>query len=159
MMRTNSWLSLLIIDIDNFKQYNDSYGHQQGDDCLKLIGQAISTTFRRGGDFTARIGGEEFAVLLPDTKEESTQKLAEKARLAVYGLGITHPGKQSRYVSISIGAHSTRPKIGTSITDIFAAADEALYAAKRAGKNKVLMKSGNQPNTAFLEQSPSTGTV
>lgn len=159
MMRSNSWLSLLIMDIDNFKEYNDSFGHQQGDECLKLIANAINTTFRRSGDFTARIGGEEFAVLLPDTKRDSARKLAEAARLAAYNLRIAHPGKNRRFASISIGVHSTQPKIGTSTAEIYAAADEALYNAKRAGKNRVLLQAAKQLDSALMQQNPSIGSI
>ncbi len=135
-------LSLLMIDVDCFKAYNDRYGHQQGDHALKAVATAITHSVRRPGDLVARYGGEEFAVLLADTDAFGAAEVAEKVRAAIEDLGIGHAGNLSAScVTASIGVATACPGhqgIGVSQEALVAAADTALYGAKRAGRNRVL---------------------
>ncbi len=142
-------LSLLMIDVDCFKAYNDRYGHQQGDHVLRAVAAAITRSVRRPGDLVARYGGEEFAVLLADTAASGTAGLAEKVRAAVEGLGIAHADNLSAAcVTVSVGTATSHPghqDIGVSQETLVAAADAALYGAKRAGRNRVLASAQPTP--------------
>lgn len=156
-LRNDQPLSLLMIDIDYFKAYNDYYGHARGDECLLKVAQDISTTLTRGGDFVARYGGEEFAALLASTKQEEATALAEKIRVHLRDLAIPQaPGSGQPYVSLSIGVATCPPfsqaqlKMGSLpnpgkefglqlARDLFERADHALYAAKAAGRNRVCL--------------------
>lgn len=132
-------LSLLAIDIDYFKKYNDTYGHQKGDDCLTLVAQALKSSIRET-DFVCRIGGEEFCVILPNTKEELAISIAENLCKKVEGLKILHRKSNiSNYVTISIGVSTVLVEDFTHIdqNEIFSLADQALYIAKECGRNKV----------------------
>ena len=130
--------SLLMLDIDEFKIYNDSFGHQQGDECLKAVAAEIKSHSRRPSDLVARYGGEEFAVILPDTPLGAAQMLAEKIRAGVEGLQIAHPGAQATpYVTVSIGAACTENAGITALTDLIEVADKCLYRAKETGRNRV----------------------
>ncbi len=131
-------ISLVMIDIDKFKDYNDLYGHLLGDKCLKDVAQAIATVLKRAGDMVARYGGEEFVLLLPGTALEQAISLAEECRQAVLGLAIEF--RLSRVVdvvSISLGVCSTTPAANTSLYDLIINADKALYRAKESGRNRV----------------------
>jgi diguanylate cyclase (GGDEF)-like protein len=135
-------LSLVLIDIDFFKAYNDTYGHQMGDECLKRVANVLSNTVNRPGDLIARYGGEEFVVVLPDTDEEGAIVIGEKLRAWVEGLGIEHTKSLvSKYVTISLGIATTIPRQDSSPAVLIAAADQALYQAKQGGRNRV--KSSN----------------
>lgn len=140
MMRTNQPLSLLIIDVDFFKEYNDGYGHQAGDDCLKLIAKTIEEEFRRSGDFVARWGGEEFVALVPSIKSSAAAKLTEQARQAVFDLKIPHPNTDRVQVTISIGLSTIVPKKDIDVSMLYELADNALYTAKEEGRNRVCIK-------------------
>ena len=135
-------LSLLMIDVDCFKAYNDRYGHQKGDRVLRAVATAISQPVRRPGDLVARYGGEEFAVLLADTDAFGAAEVAEKVRAAIEELGIEHAGNlPASCVTASIGIATTYPEHqGAEVSQeaLVAAADAALYGAKRAGRNRVL---------------------
>lgn len=136
--RTGRPVSLLVIDVDCFKQFNDAYGHQVGDACLKTVARALDETSRRSGDLVARYGGEEFAVVLPETDENGAFTVAEAMRQAVESLGITHRfSKTARVVTISAGVATMRPERAdeAGFERLVKAADEALYAAKRGGRN------------------------
>ena len=131
-------LALIICDIDYFKQYNDTYGHQQGDKCLRQVANSIRKTSARGEDLVARYGGEEFAVILPNTNEEQASKIAEKIRAHVHDLGLSHKTSEiSDHVSVSLGLASVIPDSGTTMSDLIEDADRALYRAKRDGRNRV----------------------
>ena len=133
-------VSLLLLDVDRFKAFNDEYGHQQGDACLQDVGSAVQGTTRRPGDLAARYGGEELAIILPGTDEVGAAEVGERVRLAVETLKIPHQGNPScgAVVTISVGCATLRPD-GDS--DAFAKlvekADLRLYEAKRTGRNRV----------------------
>lgn len=139
-------LSLLLLDVDQFKPYNDRYGHQAGDGCLKAIAKAVDICVRRPADLVARYGGEEFAVLLPGTNATDAAILAERVRSAVADLQLPHEGNPAhdRMVTASIGVvtiippkSSTLPESDANIRELVVAADQALYLAKRQGRNRV----------------------
>jgi len=129
-------LAILILDIDNFKKFNDFYGHKEGDGCLRTIAQMLAATVR-GTDMVARIGGEEFAVLMPGAELGTAADVAERLRRAVEQLAIPHAAVPLGHVTVSIGCAACRPRLDLSPSDLFVAADTALYAAKRAGRNRV----------------------
>ena len=136
--RTDSTLSLLMCDIDYFKLYNDHYGHVMGDECLKKIAGCFKNTFMRATDVPARFGGEEFAVILPDTELEEARKLSEKLSLSIHSLKIIHEASSAAdHVTISIGVACMRPDKQFSCTDLIGMADQALYAAKANGRNRI----------------------
>ena len=131
-------LALLVCDIDNFKRYNDAYGHAMGDDCLRAVAQAIKVAVRRAGDLVARIGGEEFVVLLPVTDQEAAQSLAVAILSALAEAAIPHKASDtSCYVTLSIGIAVTTTTPAANFDALFEAADRALYASKAAGRNRV----------------------
>ncbi|MFH1955090.1 MAG: diguanylate cyclase [Pseudomonadota bacterium] len=134
-------LSVLLMDIDFFKQYNDAYGHGRGDNCLKEVAQALAGTIRRPGDFVARYGGEEFIAVLPETDIPGAMTIAETMRSNVELLKILHAQSVPLdFVTISIGVSSVFPSGGFSdaaLVSVVAAADEMLYKAKAAGRNQV----------------------
>ncbi len=131
-------LSLLIIDIDFFKQYNDSYGHVEGDDCLKRIAGLLKENVRRAGDTASRYGGEEFAAILPATPMEGAKTVAENIRQAVKEAEIEHPSSPiADFVTVSVGAHTLIPGPDKEPGTLVKTADQALYRAKNAGRNRV----------------------
>jgi two-component system chemotaxis family response regulator WspR len=134
-------LGFLMIDVDNFKAYNDTYGHVAGDEVLKQVAHTVEACLGRSPDLAARFGGEEFAVVLPGTSAGGLRLLAEKIRIAIEGLGIPHSGSTSGVVTISIGAASVVPTLTLPVTTLIEAADVGLYQAKRDGKNQVAMTS------------------
>ncbi len=130
-------LSLLMLDIDYFKHFNDTYGHMAGDDCLKLLARVLSQAARRSGDLAARYGGEEFVVILPETKEDEAILLAERIRSQVALVPVPCGQGQVMNITISIGVASIIPHAETTGADMIQAADQALYKAKRQGRNQV----------------------
>ncbi|WP_042195821.1 sensor domain-containing diguanylate cyclase [Paenibacillus camerounensis] len=131
-------LSLIMFDIDYFKAYNDLYGHQAGDECLRKIALLGKDAVRRPSDLIARYGGEEFAVILPDTNRTGALALAEKLRAAVENEKLSHAGSRiSGMVTISIGVSHCLPHTGASAEQLIAEADQALYYSKAAGRNRV----------------------
>lgn len=131
-------VSMLMIDIDYFKKFNDLYGHIAGDTCLRAVADGIRSSLKRQEDFVARFGGEEFVVVLPSTDREGAQVLAEAIRSRIEGLGITHGGSSvAPYVTVSIGASTAVPARVAERTRLLAASDEALYVAKKEGRNRV----------------------
>lgn len=137
--RERTPLALLMIDIDYFKQYNDIYGHLQGDECLKTIGRTLEGHTRRPGDLVARYGGEEFAVVLPSTELEGATDIAEAMRFEVEALKLKHEGSAaSTSVTISAGVASVVPaEGGLTPNDLIDRADKAMYEAKSRGRNRV----------------------
>lgn len=135
--RESAPLTLLILDVDRFKAFNDLYGHLEGDTCLRTIARIAQETSRRSTDTVARLGGEEFAILLPGTPATGAQETAERMRRAVMDLGIKHEDSEHRVVTISLGCATLVPNQSGDATQIIAAADAALYAAKKSGRNRV----------------------
>lgn len=135
--RSKSPLSLIIMDIDHFKAYNDTYGHALGDDCLVKIAHAISDTVKRDIDKVARVGGEEFAIILPDTDLEGAQFVAERIRQCIEGLSIPHADSATtNCVTTSVGVSSTIPSKKLIARELIKTADMALYQAKAKGRNQ-----------------------
>jgi diguanylate cyclase (GGDEF)-like protein len=135
--RTHTPMSVLIADIDWFKDYNDAHGHRAGDECLRRVARCIRDTVHRAGDIVARFGGEEFAVLLPNTDLQSARRLAETIRQRVMDLEIEHPSGCP--LTISVGVATCLPEGDEqNAVALIDAADKALYAAKRAGRNRVV---------------------
>jgi diguanylate cyclase (GGDEF)-like protein len=130
-------IALMMIDIDHFKLYNDRYGHVAGDTCLRSVAETLSLVTLENAVLVARYGGEEFALLLPGLDLPRLSALAEEARRSIEELFITHAEAPCGYVTISIGVESIVPRAGQSAADLVEAADRALYAAKRCGRNRV----------------------
>ncbi len=138
--RESRALSLLMIDVDYFKRFNDTYGHQGGDDCLRRVAAAMSGVIKRASDSLARYGGEEFAILLPATEPEGALLLAERIRAAVEAIALPHAGSDiARHVTVSIGVASMRSTEGSLPAQLVAAADAALYRAKHEGRNRAVL--------------------
>ena len=132
-------LALIMADIDFFKLYNDAYGHQAGDACLKAIAQALESSVHRPLDVAARYGGEEFVILLPDTDANGAEKVARTITRAVRDLNITHEGSTAAdgLASLSIGAASVVPEDEMNPSELISLADQALYKSKAAGRNRI----------------------
>jgi diguanylate cyclase (GGDEF)-like protein len=137
--RNGGTLSLLMIDIDCFKAYNDHYGHQQGDQCLIQVSAALGSMLHRSTDLLARYGGEEFAIILPDTDAEQASLMAEGLRQRVQALDLEHryAADGNRQVTVSVGVATHSPQHPFDVPALIGAADRALYAAKHAGRNRV----------------------
>ena len=133
--RTNSWFSLALIDVDEFKKYNDTYGHARGDECLRSIARAMLSVARRPSDLVARYGGEEFALVLPDTDSVAMPLVIGSLLDSVRALGIESCGG---IVTISAGAVTTIPARESTPSSVIEAADRLLYEAKRGGRNHAL---------------------
>ena len=141
--RTRQPLALILCDVDHFKSYNDSYGHQAGDDCLRAIAAELRDSLKRPGDLAARYGGEEFLLILPETDAAGALHLTEAIRLAVRKRAIEHAhSTAANRITLSFGVAVQMPGPGTSIEKLVAAADRALYAAKQAGRNRVVLDEG-----------------
>jgi len=138
-MRETEPLSLIMCDVDFFKQYNDCYGHQPGDECLKLVASSLAEAMHRPTDLVARYGGEEFIILLPGTHARGAIKVAERARQAMLDLQLPHEKSAVHdCVTISLGAATVAPMLKHKPGELLLAADKALYSAKQAGRNQVI---------------------
>lgn len=135
--RAHSVFSLLFVDVDRFKAYNDTYGHQAGDDALAAVARCIGENIRRPLDTAARYGGEEFVVLLPDTPQTGAAQIAERIRAAIDDLALEHAGSEYGRVTASIGLATWTPDQDGEPSAVIREADEALYYAKLTGRNKV----------------------
>jgi len=132
----NAPLSVLMMDVDSFKNFNDHYGHLAGDDCLKKIAQAFKNAVQRKEDFVARFGGEEFVLILPDTAKDGAEKIAKEMLESVISMKITHEwNSASPYVTLSIGGATFQPSDSIDDSKLLKRADEALFRAKEKGKN------------------------
>ncbi|MGE0084611.1 MAG: diguanylate cyclase [Desulfococcaceae bacterium] len=131
-------ISLIMIDIDYFKNYNDTYGHPAGDECLRKVARALEQSLKRSGDFVARYGGEEFAAILPNTAAKNALPVAEKMHSGISGLKIPHSGSDvADRISVSMGIGSAIPADRRSESSLLISlADEALYRAKEKGRNR-----------------------
>jgi diguanylate cyclase (GGDEF)-like protein len=156
--RDGSAIGLAILDLDFFKQFNDSYGHQAGDLCLQQVARALGESLRRPADLLARYGGEEFVALLPGTDLAGATALAETMRESLARLNITHASTSLGRVTLSAGVAVAQPRPGSSPDDLVRAADAALYDAKEAGRNRVVAQgySSEAPATVGVANVPPT---
>ncbi len=137
-IRSLNTLSIILIDIDFFKSFNDHFGHLAGDDALRLCAQKMSEMVFRGGDLVARFGGEEFCVVLPNTELEGAINMAETLRKEIEALHIVRDDLEAQqYLTISLGVSSFKAEQKHTVEDMIHSADEALYQAKQTGRNKV----------------------
>jgi len=138
-MRNGAPLSVAMLDVDCFKLYNDTAGHQAGDEALKIIAKTLRSQLKRAGDLVARYGGEEFVMLLPDAESDKGQKLAQNVGQAVEALNIPHESNvAASCVTVSIGGATTIPQKNADRADFLKMADDALYRAKEKGRNRVI---------------------
>ncbi len=138
-IRSETPLSIILMDIDHFKNYNDAYGHGAGDECLIKVAHAMSTVIVRSTDLLARYGGEEFACILPSTELERAVEIAERLCAAVSGMKIPHDQSSAAdHVTISVGVMTANPVPGDDLADAFEIADNNLYQAKEQGRNRVI---------------------
>jgi diguanylate cyclase (GGDEF)-like protein len=148
-LQTNSQLSVLMIDVDHFKLFNDTYGHPEGDACLSRIGNTLATIADSSAGFAARYGGEEFCLLLPNRASAHAMEVAEKVRATVESLTIPHITNAGMTVTVSVGVATITPSEAQPQDDLIEAADAALYAAKHRGRNAVvehgLIRTTDQP--------------
>lgn len=136
--REKTSLSLIMLDIDYFKAFNDTYGHLKGDDCLKTAASTLKNTLKRPGDFPARYGGEEFAVVLPNTDDVGASIIAEELRAGIERAGIAHINSLcADYVTVSLGVVTRLPEQAETPDNLILAADRALYRSKHEGRNRV----------------------
>lgn len=141
-------LSLILLDIDYFKQYNDFYGHVQGDDCLVQVARLLSSAATRARDFVARFGGEEFVLVLPETDLESAKKVAERCRTLLSEQRIEHLASDVREtLTVSMGVCTVVPVAGSEPRTFFAAVDRLLYEAKQGGRDRIVAREC-QPSSA-----------
>ena len=143
--RLRSRLSILVIDIDNFKTYNNVFGHSGGDECLRGVAQAIAGCVTRPLDLVARYGGEEFVIVLPDTPLSGVLTLAERIRCVIEKLEIAHDGMALGPVTVSVGVGYARNVNTIDEEALFKAADRGLYEAKAAGRNQVQLGGVDPP--------------
>lgn len=136
-LRLKKPLSVVMLDVDYFKKYNDRYGHQEGDDCLKAIAQKIARSAPRPGDLAARYGGEEFVMVLSDTGKEGANWVANRIRQHVFALSLLHEDSLHSHVTVSCGVSSIIPAADLSLEVLVKSADSALYLSKNQGRNTV----------------------
>jgi diguanylate cyclase (GGDEF)-like protein len=138
-----------MIDVDHFKLFNDTYGHLEGDKCLRQVGEALAAIAGEVSGFAARYGGEEFCLLLPKTNGIAAMDIGERVRAAVEDLHIPHSMSAFQYITVSAGMAAVAPGQASSVQDLIEAADAALYAAKHRGRNTVvahaLIRSDDNP--------------
>ena len=146
--RAGTSLALALIDVDHFKNFNDRYGHLQGDDCLRTVAQVLAKHVSRPGELAARYGGEEFALIIPNTSGDDAVRLAERIRAAVLACGIAHADSERGVLTISIGVASFIPCPTSDPQALTQAADEALYSAKKGGRNQTVLA---QPCSTLID--------
>ena len=130
--------SIVMIDLDFFKAYNDTYGHQKGDTCLKEVATTIDEAMKRPADMAARYGGEEFVLILPETSSEGAVSLAERLRKSIYDLNLEHKNSSCEpRVTVSLGVATMKADKGSDFANLISKADKALYAAKDSGRNRI----------------------
>jgi diguanylate cyclase (GGDEF)-like protein len=140
-IRSKTYLSFMMLDVDNFKLYNDTYGHSMGDNVLISIADTIKKTLKRDSDYSFRLGGEEFGILLLSTNAKNSQEIANNILTSIQNLKITHQkNSPSGYVTASIGLTTTIPNRDYSIDKLITNSDKLLYQAKHEGRNRVISK-------------------
>ena len=144
-LRSGEELALIMLDIDQFKAFNDTYGHISGDECLREVAKAMTKTVSRCTDLVARYGGEEFAVLMPDTSLRGAVIIAERLRISIGNLTLPQRDTKAGHVTASVGVVSGRFLKGTSIVDVLTEADIQLYRAKAGGRNRVAFRTLEMP--------------
>lgn len=149
-------LSVAMIDVDHFKSYNDRYGHPAGDACLRTVAATLQVGARRAGDLVARYGGEEFSLVLPHTDSAAARQMAEAVRQAIEALVIPHEQSPAGRVTISIGVATLADGSDYGVEGLLRAADQALYRAKRAGRNQVRAASGTHGESNLVNFVPLT---
>lgn len=146
--RQGAALGVALVDVDHFKLYNDQYGHQLGDECLRAVAQALAQCTRRPGELVARYGGEEFVVLLPNSSEDEVRRYGDWICAHVAGLKLPHAASPlAPHVTISVGLCSLAPDTEDEPATLLEVADKALYEAKRAGRNRAVL--GGQENSRY----------
>jgi len=151
-------LSLIMFDIDHFKKFNDSQGHQAGDECLRRVAAAVTSSTRDAPDKAARYGGEEFAVILPNTPPEGARVVAERIRKAIEASAIAHPAAgPPGVVTVSLGVATLIPRAPLTAAALIEAADKGLYAAKRGGRNRVGDSPADPPPDTAPERNRALG--
>jgi len=147
-LRSRSPLSLILMDIDYFKAFNDSEGHLAGDDCLRRIAEVLEVGAHRAGDLVARYGGEEFVCVLPDTDESGARAVAEQIQSLIVDLALPHRSSSvAPIVTLSLGVATRRPAFGETPDFLIKAADRAMYKAKELGRNRtVIWQDAPQPS-------------
>lgn len=142
MIRERSPICLILLDIDHFKQFNDTYGHLAGDDCLKQVAQVLEGCVHRPSDLIARYGGEEFAAILPQTTLEGAIEVAQRVQTEIASLKILHEkSSASNYLTLSIGIASSIPTPEQSFSKLLDEADQYLYLAKQQGRDRIIFSS------------------
>lgn len=140
-IREQAWFCVLMIDVDDFKKYNDTYGHLAGDDVLRQVGAAIGHVLRRPADLGVRFGGEEFTIVLPSTTPEGAQVVGDELRRRIAELAIEHRASSTgQRITVSLGGAGLIPGRGAEYLKLIEAADQALYEAKRAGKDRLVLR-------------------
>jgi len=138
MIREKFPMSVLMLDVDKFKNYNDTYGHQQGDVVLQMVAKTMTQSYLRSTDYGARWGGEEFITILPNTNMEGAIDVAERVRTNIENLSIPLPNGETTRVTVSIGVNTVTPTTGDPIDEFIECSDNALYSAKQTGRNRVV---------------------
>jgi diguanylate cyclase (GGDEF)-like protein len=136
-VRNRCAISLVEVDVDHFKEYNDELGHPAGDECLIKVGQVLQNTSRRPGDLAVRLGGDEFALVLGETDAEGSKMVSETIRRSISDLGLVYDG--SRLLTVSVGVASMIPHENQTWKSLLEEADKALYQAKSAGRNQIFL--------------------
>jgi diguanylate cyclase (GGDEF)-like protein len=139
-------LSVMIIDVDKFKNYNDTFGHQQGDVALQTVASTVKKSLSRSTDFAARWGGEEFVILLPTTDATGAGLVAEKVRREIEKAVVPCDNAKGEKITVSVGVSTQTPAPGLTIGSFISIADEALYKAKETGRNRVVLGGEPQAN-------------
>ncbi|MGB6975113.1 MAG: sensor domain-containing diguanylate cyclase [Terracidiphilus sp.] len=152
-MRGRTPLSLLLLDVDKFKAYNDNYGHLRGDSLLQQVAEAVQDVVTRTGDLVARFGGEEFAIVLPNTCNEGAMEVAERVCNAVRERRLPHKASPIGYLTVSAGCATLVPRRGQHAATLIQMADEALYAAKKNGRNQVCDASASPVESTVFQAS------
>lgn len=158
--RTDSWLSLIITDVDSFKLYNDNNGHQAGDQCLIRVTRVISSCSERATDLVGRFGGEEFVVILPDTRIEGASKVAERIRQEMLKQNIPYGVNNPNPVTLTLGVVSARGQMIASMEQLIRQADDALYQGKNQGRNcvvSVTLDASSTPEGPVPMNTPGSG--